>query len=138
MSICYKSLIRFLYYVDIFMFSHSRCLSFLSDPAAAARARPYLRRYSVQDPKLRQFQTRNISNFRRTASLPTRSKRPVLRTQSGARSKTPDPSDSMSRGKTRLVGELSPTGIDRGMSVRYSVCLSPLLFSSSQRFQTYY
>ena len=94
---------------------HSHCLSFLTDPAAAARARPYLRRFSVQDPKLRQFQTRNISNFRRIASLPLRSKRPVLRTRSDAQ--TPDTSGSMSKGKTRLVGELSPTGIDRGLCV---------------------
>ena len=91
-------------------------LSFNLDLAAVARARPYLRRFSVQDPKLQQFQTRNISNFRRTASLPSRSKRPVLRTRSDAQFRAPDTPCNMLRGKTRIVGQAtSPTGMDRGM-----------------------
>ncbi|XP_028408514.1 PH and SEC7 domain-containing protein 1-like [Dendronephthya gigantea] len=83
------------------------------DTAAAARARPYLRRFSVQDPKLKQFQTRNAGNIRRSASLPSRSKRPVILTRSDAQSRTPE--GTMSKGKTRIVGqETSPTGIDKG------------------------
>ena len=84
------------------------------DPAAVARARPYLRRYSVPDPKLNQFQTK----FRRSASLPTRTKRPVLRNRCGTQSTTSHSSGNMSKGKTRILGQpISPTGIDRGMVI---------------------
>lgn len=90
---------------------------FLVDPAAAARARPHLRRYSVEDPKKASFQHRNISNFRRTASLPTRSTRSKFLNpnQESTLVKENNTTGRMTKGRPRVVGEAdSLTGIEKG------------------------
>ena len=76
----------------------------------------------MQDPKLQQFQTK----VRRSASLPSRARRPPrsLRTNTDPRTQASSASD-MLRGRKRIVGgQTSPTGIEGGADGTFRLLMS--------------